>query len=302
LQTAREQRNAAVIEGLSGYVLGPGDEITIIAINLDEIANRPIRVGSDGEINLPLLGRVRAAGLTVEELEAELTDRAKVYLRNPDLAITVSSFQSQPVSVLGAVGAPGIVQLQGRKTLLEVISLAGGLRPDHGSRITITRREDYGSIPLPSAATQAGHSVAEVRVSGILEASRPEENILILPHDVITVSAAEVVYVMGQVRRPGGYTLGDRSNMSILQLLALAEGVSGTAREEDARIIRPVEGSTPIEVAVNLSDLLQGKIPDMPLEPQDILFVPDSFAKGALRRTVDAAISAVTGMVIYRGF
>jgi polysaccharide export outer membrane protein len=283
-------------------VLGPNDEITILAVDADELANKPIRVSTSGDINLPLVGRVHAAGLTVRQLETELTERLKVYIRQPDIAVSVTQFKSQPVSVIGSVGTPGVIQLEGRKSLFEVLSLAGGLLPDASSKITITRAKEWGPIPLPSVTTDAAasYSVAEVNYRSIIDASHPEQNIPILPYDVITVPRAKLVYAVGQVRKPGGFVLNDKDTLSILQLLALAEGIGSTAAAKDARIIRPVPGSERIEIAVNLKDILDGKAKDVVLQPEDMLFVPDSYAKGAFRRALDTAISVTTGMIIYR--
>jgi polysaccharide export outer membrane protein len=135
----------------------------------------------------------------------------------------------------------------------------------------------------------------------ILDASQPGQNIQILPYDVISVARAKVIYAMGQVRKPGGFALSDREQISIIQLLALAEGLGPTAAQKDARIIRPVPGSVAaVELEVNLKDMLDGKIKDVMLQPEDILFVPDSYARGAFRRTIDTVIQATTGLIIYR--
>jgi polysaccharide export outer membrane protein len=295
---------APLEERFPSYILGPGDEIVIMALNAEEVSNKPIRIPSEGEINLPMVGRIRVAGMTIEELEDELGERLKVYIKEPDVAVHVARFQGQPVSVLGAVGSPGIVQLEGRKSLLEVLSMAGGLQENHGARLTITRRSEFGPVPLPSATPtlDGDFSVAELNIRSIMDASHPEQNIQILPHDVISVPTAEVVYVMGQVGRTGGFTLEDQETMSVLQALALAQGLSETARGEDGRIIRQVADAPAVEIEINLDDLLRGKITDVALHAGDILFVPDSFARGALRRALDSAISAATSMVIYRRF
>jgi polysaccharide biosynthesis/export protein len=281
------------------YILGPNDEIIILALDAEEIANKPIRVTTSGDINLPLVGRIHVAGMTLEDLEKELTERLKVYLKQPQVAINVVQFKSQPVSVFGAVGSPGVVQLEGRKTLFEVLAQAGGVRQDAGNRIKVTRRTEWGPIPLASAKTNGEFSIAEVNIKSIQEATRPEDNIQILPNDVITVPRAEVVYVMGEVRQPGGFALNDRDSISLLEVLARAQGLGVTAARKSAKIIRPVPDSNRIEIPVNLSDVLSGKAKDVMLKPNDILFVPNSYAKGAARRTLDTVISLTTGMIIY---
>jgi polysaccharide biosynthesis/export protein len=286
------------------YVLGPSDEIVIVAANAEDIANKPIRVTAGGDINLPMVGRVHVAGMSVEELEGELTGRLSQYIRNPEVAVNVTQFKSQPVSVIGWVANPGVVQLEGRKTLIEVLSMAGGVSRDAGYRVKITRKSEWGLIPLPSAITishpSGSYSIAEVNIRGINDASHPEENILIFPFDVISVPRAEIVYVMGEVKRPGGFALNDKQTISVLQALALSEGLVSTAAARKSKILRPVAGSNRIEIDIDLKQLLAGKIKDVSLQPEDILFVPNSSAKSAFQKTFDGVISGVTGMLIYR--
>lgn len=210
----------------ASYRLGPDDQLLIRALDAEEISDKPIRIDVSGFVRLPMVGRVRATGLTVEEFENELKDRLRVYIKDPQVAVMVTEFRSQPVSVIGAVSRPGIVQLEGRKTLVEVLSLAGGLTADAGYRVKITRRLEFGRIPLPSAADDptAQYSVAEVELQSVMQARNPQENVLVQPFDVISVPRAELVYVMGQVKKAGGFVLRDRETMSVLQALSLAEG------------------------------------------------------------------------------
>src|SRR5271170_5453702 len=118
-----------------GYQLGPEDLLSIHVENVDDLGptSDPFRVDLDGTINVPRIGRVPVAGLTVYELQAVLTDRFKKYLKNPVVTVKVTEFHSKPVSVLGWVGTPGVKDLQGDKTLLQVISESGGLSKDAGS-------------------------------------------------------------------------------------------------------------------------------------------------------------------------
>ena len=287
---------------LSEYILGPGDEIVIMAIEAEEIANKPIRIGVGGEITLPMVGRVRASGMTVQELESEVSKRLKMYVREPQVSISVTQLRSQPVTVIGAVAKPGVVQLEGRKTLVEVLSLAGGTLPDASSRISITRTKEAGVLPAGSLTPEAAssHSVSEVDMRSIIDGSRPEQNIQILPHDLITVRRAPIVYAVGQFNKQGGFVLQEKEHTSVLQLIAMAGGIGSVAKPKDARIIRPVPGSTRIEVPVNLKDIMDGKAKDLLLQPDDILYVPDSYMKSTLRKTLDTTIQLTTGMIIYR--
>jgi polysaccharide export outer membrane protein len=289
------------VEHPTKYVLGPGDEIVILALNAEDIANKPIRIAAGGDLNLPMVGRIHVAGMTVEQLEGELTERLRKYIRNPEVAVNVTGFKSQPVSVIGFVGTPGVIQLEGRKTLIEVLSMAGGLKTDAGYRVKITRKGEWGPIPLPSATQTGDFSVAEVNIRGINDATHPEENILILPFDVISVPRAEIVYVMGEVRKPGGFALNDKQSISVLQLIALSEGLGSNALAKKSKILRPVPGeANHVEIAINLDELFKGKTKDVTLQPDDILFVPNSSAKSALHKTVDGVISGLTGSVLYR--
>lgn len=286
------------------YILGPGDELVIRALDVPEISDRPVRIDMQGFINLPMVGRVQAGGLSVEELEAELARRLRTYVIEPQVTVSITQFRSQPVSVLGAVGSPGVLQLEGRKTLFEVLSLAGGLRPDAGDTIRITRRKQWGRIPLPGAAEDATGQfwVAEVPVKAVMEAQNPEQNILVCPFDVITVPRAQMVYVIGSVRKPGGFVLGDKEILTALQALSLAEGLDRGAAPQNAKILRASQGSpTRTEIPIDLKRILQGKASDVPLGPEDILFVPGSTSKNLAYRSIEAMFAIGTGFAIYRG-
>jgi polysaccharide export outer membrane protein len=254
---------------------------------------------------LPELGTVHAAGITLGQLTDELTERLKSILQQPIVTVSVAEYHSQRVSVLGAVASPGVHQIQGRKTLFEVISEAGGLRQDAGDRIDITRDKKWGPIPLPNAkADPSGqYSVAELNVQAVMNARNPAENIAIKPDDVITVPKAQLVYVIGAVNRAGGFPLTERQSMTVLQALALAEGLGKTASAKRARILHASDGSSPrTEREINLNQIMAGKASDSPLEPEDILFVPNSAAKSASFRALDALISTGSGVAIYHPF
>jgi polysaccharide export outer membrane protein len=139
----------------SSYVLGPDDQITVQALHIAEISDKPLRVDMSGFVRVPLAGRVRAAGQTVEQLERTLADRLRTYVQEPEVTVTVAEFRSQPVSVMGAVKTPGVYQLQGRKTLIEILSSSGGLEQDAGDRVRITRRREWGEIPVAGARPDA---------------------------------------------------------------------------------------------------------------------------------------------------
>src|SRR5579863_6808437 len=159
-------------DGEPTYILGPQDTILIKALNAEELGTLPYPIDLQGNIKVPMVGRIHAAGLTIEQLEAMLTEGLKEYLQDPIVTVTVAEFHSQPISVLGQVANPGVHQIQGHKTLFEVISEAGGLKPDAGNTIKITRRKEWGPIPLQGAIADSSSqfSVAEVTIRSVMEA------------------------------------------------------------------------------------------------------------------------------------
>jgi polysaccharide export outer membrane protein len=285
------------------YVLGPDDQISVTVLDVPEISDKVYRIDLNGFIKLPLVtGRIQAAGLTVEQLEDEIAGILKTILKDPQVTISLVAFRSEPVSVLGSVKTPGVVQLQGRSTLVDVLSAVGGLADDAGYTVKIVRHREFGRIPLPSAVDDASgeYSMAEVGASEILEASNPAQNILICPHDEITVPRGEMIYVVGTVPRAGGFILQQRATLSVLQALSLAGGTDKGAATKNTKILRPgPRGGARVEVPVNLTAILHGKAPDVGMQSGDILFVPSSASKKTLLRVGDVAAS-VAGLMIYR--
>ena len=287
----------------STYLLGPGDQLEISEPELTELPNKPVRVDGDGNIEVPLAGRLHAAGLTGQQTEQELNKVLSAYFRHPQIVVSIAEVRSQPVSVLGAVNTPGVHQVQGHMTLLEMLAQAGGIRSDAGYGIRITRQLEWGCIPLPNAQLDATDqfTVAELDLKKIMEAKNPEENIQIFPHDVITVPKGEMVYVIGDVKHSGGFVLTERQSMSVLQALSLAEGLNGTADARHARILRlNHDADQREELPVDVKDVLNGKKPDVALRGDDILFVPGSTGKKASLRAIEAMIQTGTGMAIWR--
>jgi polysaccharide export outer membrane protein len=287
----------------STYLLGPDDQLEISGPELSDMANKPARIDGDGDIQVPLVGRIHVSGLTVQQTEQELNKVLSTYIRDPQVVVSVAEVRSQPVSVLGAVNTPGVHQVQGHKTLLEMLALAGGIRPDAGYSVRITRQLEWGCIPLPKTELDASgrFSVAELNLKKIMEAKNPEENIQILPHDVISVPKAEMVYVIGEVKRSGGFVLGEHQSISVLQALSLAEGLNGAADTRHARILRlKHDADQREEVAVDVKNVLTGKKPDFALQGDDILFIPGSTGKKAAFRAIEAAIQTGTGLAIWR--
>ncbi len=295
----------ATPERVPDYVLGPDDQIVIHAYQVPEVPTTPLQVGGDGSITLPMVGKVQAGGMSISALEKELASRFAEYVQDPQVSVLISDYRSEPVSVLGEVGAPGEVQLKGRKNLVQMIALAGGLRADAGNIVTITREKSQGPIPLPDATDDStGHFVvAHVRLHDVMEASSPESNIVIKPNDQIMIPKAPLLYVVGAVTRPGSYVLSDRDTVTVLQAVALAGGLTPVAYAKSAKILHQngddLSAASRTELPTNVSKILSGQAPDVALHRNDILFIPNSKAKSAGNRALEAAIG-MAGAAIWK--
>jgi polysaccharide export outer membrane protein len=285
------------------YLLGPDDQLKIWALGVDEMTDKPVRVDPGGDIDLPLIGKVHAGGLTQEQLKAELVQRFSKELLKPQVSVELVEYGSQPVSVMGAVNHPGVYQIHGRKTLAEVISSADGLRPDAGPRIVISRKIQNGPIPLRTVKDDKSgdYSTAEVGVRDLMSGTNPTDNILILPQDVITVPTADSVFVVGEVHKPGEVVLKNNATISVLQALSTAEGFGPTPSPQNSKIVRVVAGSNERqEIPVDLKKVLAGKAEDIALRPNDILVVPPNVPRKVMTRALEAAVQTATGVAIWR--
>jgi polysaccharide export outer membrane protein len=297
----------AVVPGTAGSLIGPDDELVVWAADIPDLANtgKTVTVDAGGYINVPMAGRVQVQGLSATQVEEALVARLRKYLRYPQVNVTLMQIRSQPVSVMGAVNTPGIHQIRGQMALLEVLAQAGGLRNDAGPTVTITRPIENGKLPLPMAEVDptGKYTVAEVNLEAMMRGDHPEYNTKVLANDVIAVRRAEMVYVVGEVSRAGGFVLNEKKTVSVLQALSLAGGLTATAAPGNARIIRggPDGPEKRVEVAVNLKRILGGKDKDVPMNPEDILFIPDSTSKKLAIRTAEAVLQTVSGIMIFRG-
>jgi polysaccharide export outer membrane protein len=289
------------------YRIGPDDLLDISVFDVPDLS-RTVRVSAGGEISLPLLGSVAVAGQTPQDLEESLAEELRAhYMKDPQVTVFVKEMESHGVSVFGAVTKPGVYQIRGAKSLIEVLSMAGGLADDAGDSVTIVRGGGVNQTASVEAAVgdpapQAGLTT-EVDIAGLLEGDDTKSNVLVFPGDVVKVASAGTVYVVGEVRRPGGFALHANTNISVLQAISLAEGLTSTAARSEARVIRtdPVSGKR-TEIALNLTKILSGKESDPQLQARDIVFVPNSAARSGLYRGGEALVQITTGIAIYHPF
>jgi len=284
-------------------MLGSADEITVRVTDFDEIPEKPMRIDAEGYVTIPFVGRIHVAGLSPSQVEKQLAERLVKYLKQPQVTVGVISLHSQPVSVLGAVNKPGVYQLEGHKDLVEALALAGGLRGDAGSTLRVTRQVAAGPLGIQSTRKHLSgkFEVAEVDLDNLLKAKNPELNVRVLPHDVLTVMKADLVYVIGDVRKPGGFTLAAHERLSLLQSLAMAEGLEKTAAPKRARILRTLgDAGERKEIPVDVAGIMSGKSSDVFLQANDVLFVPNNTARSIGMRTAEVALQLGTGILIYR--
>jgi polysaccharide biosynthesis/export protein len=329
LQQARENIAARATESpISESRIGPDDLLNITVFEAPEM-NCSVRVSASGQVSIELLGAVHAAGLTPRELETVLQGLLRqTYMKDPHVGVFVQELQSQGVSVVGAVKMPGIFQIRGTKTVIEVLSMAQGLTDDAGDTVLILHSASYAESPHSpspdvarggigsapprrlmlvksdspqSQAREKNGEIETINLKKLLESSDSALNVPVRPGDVVKVPRAGIVYVLGEVQKPGGFVLQNNENISVLQALALAEGPTHTSAISRARIIR-MDTSTGkrIEIPMNLGKIFSGKAPDTLLQPKDIVFVPNSAAKNVFYKGSQAALQTAAGVAIYR--
>jgi polysaccharide export outer membrane protein len=284
------------------YELGPNDQIVVSLPELEEINQRPFRIDADGFINLPLIGRVRAAGLLVRGLEAEITTRARDFARDPHVTIQLVQFRSEVVYVIGsAFRIPGIYALQGGRTLVELLATVGGLQPNASRRIKVTRHSEYGPIPLPNAVEDPVRKVSTVEISldSLTQDINPAEDLVLKAFDIITGEAAQPVYVNGEVTKPSAIQLGEQPSISVLQALTEAGGLTPSASRGIVRVLRPILGtSRRAEIDIDLRRVYSGQDNDFPLLPNDVLYVPRDNARAILLPVGTAMLTSLPYLIV----
>jgi polysaccharide export outer membrane protein len=292
------------------FRIGPGDLLDIVVFEAPEM-NCTVRVTDGGEIAMALLDPVKASGLTPRELESTLRESLRrAYMKDPHVGVTVRELQSHPVSVVGSLKQPGVFQIRGSKTLIEMLSMAQGFSDDAGDSVVVMHEEySAGAIPAgTSGSPDIGgpgknadkERIETIKIKELLSSQNSSLNVAVHPGDIVKVPRAGIVYVVGDVRMPGGFALRNNENISVLQALALAEGLNRTSAKSGVRIFRTQQGTEKrIEIPLDLGKIMASKAPDPMLEPRDIVFVPNSSGKTAFYRGAEAALVAATGVAIY---
>ncbi len=261
-------------------LIGPGDLIEVSVYGADYI--KEVRVRSTGEITLPLVGTLKVGGLTPAQAETLIAERliAGDFFNDPRISVIEKETATQGISVLGEVQKPGVYPLPGLRKLFDAIAAAGGTTPRAGNTVSIMHRVDSQHSEIVALS---------------YDKSSSQSNVYVYPGDTVVVSKAGIVYVVGDVRLPGGFVM-ENSQMTILHAYAMAQGANPTAALGKAQLIRKSGSGNEV---ISLKKILAAKAPDMNLQPDDIVFIPTSGAKVAGRRTLDAIVQTATGMAIY---
>jgi polysaccharide export outer membrane protein len=294
------------------YLIGTDDVLQVFILDVAELSG-PYRVDANGKVTVAVLAEpVPAAGLTLAQFSDSLAKNLKAegFVSDPHVSTTVTQSRLHTVAITGAVKNPQIYPLFSQTTLLDLLSQAQGLEDDAGNT-AIVRRGDISMRvletdnhePLTPEQREAQRTVS-IDLKRLMGSGSSQLNVAIFPGDRVTIPRAGVVYVVGAVNKPGGFTLKSSSHgITVLQAIALAEDTKGTAIRNQTLIFRP-DPELPNgyrQIPVQLKEILAGKSPDTVLFADDILFVPDSTVKKAFRRGFDAVVQVTTGVAIYRG-
>lgn len=251
------------VSAQTDYTIGAPDVVTITVYDQAELSGK-FTVDPDGTLTFPLLGRIKAGGLTLRGLEEELRKRlADGYLRTPQVSVSMESYRSQRIFVMGEVRAPGAYQLTGDMTVIEAIARAGSTTPQAADEVMIVRPKE-GPTTGPVMPTDSDSTVIRVNLRDIQEGAL-SKNVQLRDGDTLVVQKARSVYVFGQVKAPGAYPVD--KDTTVLQALSLAGGVTDRGSTGRIKIVRAVDGKKK-EIKVKLTDIV---------EPGDTIIVAERF-------------------------
>jgi polysaccharide biosynthesis/export protein len=315
----RELAGSALI-GSKPSRIGPGDLIGVEVFDVPELT-REARVSDSGFISIPLVGvPIQVNGLTTAEAEEKISEilQVKGLVTHPEVMVSVREEKSQPITVVGEVRNPQVIQAVRSMRLLEVLSAAGGISENAGNVVLITRpassqpaiktgfdgpnsteTPDVRNVSMPMDPTM---TTITVKLGDLLSDPDPVRNIPLYGGDIVTVPRGGIFYIVGAVNHPGGFILqSDADKMTTLKALAMAQGGVPSAKLKNAVIMRPNKATGKDDIIpVNLRKIMDRKAEDARLLPNDVLFIPDSASMRALRLIGAAAVNATTGVAIYR--
>jgi polysaccharide export outer membrane protein len=266
-----------------------GDLIQVAVFDNPDLSG-PLRVNQNGEVVLPLGGAVKVKGLTAAQAGVAIAARLKEsgVLLDPHVTVLIAEYQSQGVTVTGEVRSPGVYPLLTNRTVMDMIALAGGLNENAGKVASVFHRDnpnDVRQVRL-NVSVQTPQSIAE-------------SNFELLPGDTISVSRSGVIYIIGDVGRPGGFLVEHNDRLSVVQALALAQGANQTAAMSKSQLMRKTDAGR-LQYQIDLKKILAGRGADPLMADGDILYVPVSYKKVYSLRAIEAIIGLGSQVAVYR--
>ena len=255
------------------YVIGPSDVVEVYVLKMPELS-REYRVGAEGAIEMPFLGPIQAEKKTSRELSAAIAKGLQSgYLVDPQVSVIVRQVNRR-YFIQGAVRSAGVYNIEGRPTLLELISIAGGLNPAYGSTAFIMHKAQ----PAQKDA-EAVYDLKQANLNALLRGDFAE-NVRIEPGDIVQIPASDVFFVAGEVKAPGSFPLKEGTTLRVA--ISLAQNTSVTAAPGKAVIFREDGSKEKKQIPVDIGAVMRGRNPDVPIMPNDIIVVPNSKTKSAL--------------------
>jgi len=277
------EQKTSPLANSSALVIGPGDEVEVTVYGAPDLSGR-IRVSAEGNISMPLIDYVRIAGLSSSEAESviEAKLRENNFVNDPHVAVYVKEYNSSGISVAGEVAKPGFYSALGPHRLFDVLQAAGGPTDKAADKALISHRGQKDATTV-----RISKDPAEMAAS----------NVDLQPGDTVVVPRAGIVYVLGEVTRPGGYVLNSTGGITVLQVVAVAGGPTHVASPGKTRLLRRTENGLQ-EQQIDVKKLLRGKVHDVAVRDGDILFIPSSALKEALNAS--ALLAGASTAAIYR--
>jgi polysaccharide export outer membrane protein len=277
----------ASAESPESLLIGPGDVLHVQIADTPEL-DQHARVTDAGEVPIQGAGNVKIAGTTPAAAANIIRDRliAAHYMNHPQVMVSVEQFATQTVSVLGEVKAAGAYQITTPRPILDILALAGGVTPIADRHILVERHSDPAHLVEYYYSNDAHQAMAD--------------QVTVNPGDTVMVAKAGIVYVLGDVNHPGGFAMtNNESRLTVLQAVASAGGISKTAKLGRARLIRHEKDNTYSDRQLSLSDLQQGKVNDIAMEPGDVLYVPFSYGKNLAVFGAGSIAASATSATVY---
>jgi polysaccharide export outer membrane protein len=278
------------------YRIGPGDMLDIRVFNRPQFSRDGVRVDSSGMIRMPLIeGEIRAACQTESELAAEITRRYLEYLRSPQVDVFIKEYNSQPVAVIGAVKLPSRFQLTRRVRLLELLTFAGGLTDKAGRSVQVVHTGT--GISCDSQSENVATSGLDNYVLSATLKGDELSNPFLQPGDVISVSEADQIFVVGNVIRPSAIAL--KEQITVTRAIAMAGGTMPDTKKDRVRIVRQTPGTVEkTEIFVDLRAIDKHQAPDVVLMAGDIVDVPVSTGKQLMKSFLGAIVPSVAQLPV----